>query len=44
MSRKYLELFTQGFDSTVEEKRKLENKPYILNKLRILEDETFTKN
>ena len=27
--RKYLELFRQGFDSTVEEKRSLENWPYV---------------
>ena len=29
MSRKYLELFRQGFDSTVEEKRKIENWPFV---------------
>lgn len=27
--KKYLELFKQGFDSTVEEKRKVENGPYV---------------
>lgn len=27
--RKYLELFKNGFDSTVEEKTKVENWPYV---------------
>ena len=29
MSRKYLELFTDSFDESIQEKTKLENKPYI---------------